>query len=137
MLTGIPDIANGIDVSKPSHDPLADDAGLDFAFELTIEFFFDLFDDGAFGGIGDGTLATGIDDAAEHLVAVKGHARAVAFDDHQPGVLLDTLVGGEPLAARQTFPAAADDSAPFTGAGVDHLVVVFFTKWTDHCLTRI
>ena len=55
-------------------------------------------------------------DPLADLVAVVGHARAVALDDRQTNGLFDPLVGGEPASAVQALAAPADAGATLTGS---------------------
>ena len=69
---------------------------------------------------------------------VKGQAleegsdvKAWLFQDHRQN-LLDTLVGGETLAARLALPPAADGGPPLVGSRIDHLAVEKRAERTLH-----
>src|SRR5262249_34913967 len=76
-------------------------------------------------------LLAGLDQAGEHLLAVEALAPSVLLH-HEMGDLVDALVGGEPLAAGEAFPPAADHLPLLALARVHHLVFHVSAEGTLH-----
>jgi hypothetical protein len=69
----------------------------------------DLVGDALLDFLGDWSLSTRGLNAAQDLLRVKWHARAILLDDYESLRALDALVAGEALTAVQALTAAADD----------------------------
>jgi len=70
---------------------------------------------------------------SQYFAAIVRHPGAIALDDHQLDVVLDPLLGGEPLVAGHAGPASPDDLPVFTESRVDDLVAVgLFAVRTTH-----
>src|SRR5215472_1721527 len=76
-------------------------------------------------------LFTGLFQAGENLLAVKGLAPTIFLDDERIE-LLDSLVGGKSALALQALASAANDRALVGLTRVDHLVLRFLTKRATH-----
>src|SRR5262249_30566072 len=73
---------------------------------------------------------------APKLLALAPFAGPAALHDHEP-VLVDPLVGREPLPAGQALPAPADRGAVLAHPRVDDLVVVLAAERAAHGGHRI
>ena len=119
---GEADVGDLIEVAEALHDALADGAGRDFRFELSLHGVHDVFDEhGDLFDI-DGAFVTGGANGANEFFTVEVLAAAVTFDDDD-AVANEDLGGAVAVAALETFAAAADGRALLADSGVDHLVL--------------
>src|SRR5690606_38241113 len=113
-------------------DRPADLDALDLPVICAHQFLLDLFDELLQGLGADRPLETCLLQAGQRFLAVVRHARAVLLDHRQFLLMLDMLIGREPLAAVHAFATTTNRPAVVRGARVDHLVVVSITEWASH-----
>lgn len=121
-----------IDIDEVTEDHFADAKTGNFFFACTSQILFHGIEKGLDLWARDIALSNCGEDAMEEFFAAEPFAATIPFDNGNAGGLLDTLIGGESLAAGQAFAATADDGPAIGGAAVDYLVMVFFAKGALH-----
>src|ERR1035437_3608030 len=77
------------------------------------------------------TLFAGLQQSAEHLLAVELLAPAILLDHHIRD-FINSLIRGVAAGAFQALAAAANGIAFLAFAGVDYLIMQMIAKWTLH-----
>jgi hypothetical protein len=111
-----------VELPQPLHEELADLIGRHLPVGALVHHGLDPVHHALEALHRDGALLAGLEETGQDLLAIEALATPVLLDDEVRD-LVDTLVGGEALAAGEALATPADDLALLALARVDDLVL--------------